>query len=389
MKREIYLDNAATSWPKPPGVLEAMERFQSRCGASAGRGAYPRAEEAGRVIAEARAILARLLGAPAPERLVFTLHCTDSIHLVLHGIEWRPGDAAVVSATEHNAVMRPLHALRERWNVTVERLPATPCGRVELEALEATLKRLGPRARIVCLQHASNVLGGIQPVEEAARICRAAGVPILVDAAQTAGAVPIDVAAAHIDVLAAPGHKALLGPLGTGVLYVRPGLDPLTVREGGTGSRSEEEVQPTDWPDRMEAGSHNAIGIAGLGAAAKWLERRGVAAVGAHKAAMTARLLEGIADVRGLRVLGPGPGAARAGLVSVALEGVQSADLAERLYETAGVCVRPGLHCAPAAHRLAGTYPDGAVRLSVGWRTTEGEIDAAVKALRAAARRRP
>jgi cysteine desulfurase family protein len=380
--RETYLDNAATSWPKPPGVVEAIERFSVRCGASAGRGAYPRADAAGEILERCRARAARMIGAADPARVVFALNCTDAIHLALRGIEWRSGDVAIVGPTEHNSVMRPLHAIRDRFGIEIDRLPARPCGRAEIDALETALRRHAGRVRIFCLQHASNVLGAIQPVDEAARLCRAAGAPLLVDAAQTAGAIPIDVDAAGIDLLAAPGHKALLGPLGTGLLYARPGLDLLTVREGGTGSRSEEETQPAEWPDRMEAGSQNLVGIAGLDAALAWIDRRGLEAVRAHEVALTKRLIDGLDGLRGLRALGPPNAPTRVPLVAFALEGRPSEAVAEDLHRRAGICARPGLHCAPAAHRHAGTYPDGAVRLSVGPFTTTAEVDRAVEAVR-------
>lgn len=386
--RDVYLDNAATSWPKPPGVVEAMARFAARCGASAGRGAYPRADEAGAILMRCRARAAGLLGAADPSRVVFTLNCTDAIHLALHGLSWRRGDVAIVGPTEHNSVMRPLHALRDRVGIEIDRLPARPCGRIEPDALEAALRRRAGRVRVVCLQHASNVLGSIQPVDEAARISRAAGVPILVDAAQTAGAIPLDASAAGIDLLAAPGHKGLLGPLGTGILCVRPGLELLTVREGGTGSRSEEEVHPAEWPDRMEAGSHNAIGIAGLDAALAWIERRGVEAIRAHEAALVKRLLDGLDGLPCLRILGVPNAPTRAALVAFAIDGRRSEEVAAALHRRAGICARPGLHCAPAAHRHAGTYPDGAVRLSIGPFTTTADIDRALEAVRRLVTRR-
>jgi cysteine desulfurase family protein len=371
----IYLDSAATSWPKPRLVISAAARAMAECG-NPGRGGHPLSLAAGRAVLDAREAVAALLGAGDPASIAFTRNGTEAINLVIHGV-LRPGDRVVVSPLEHNAVMRPLRLL-EREGVQVTVLPAAPDGTVDLSAARTALVR----ARLMIVCHGSNVLGTLQPIAALGEMARQAGVLFLVDAAQTAGAVPLHLDSLPVDFVAFPGHKALLGPQGTGGLYIRPGrvLPPLLA--GGTGSLSELEEMPEFAPDRYEAGTPNVPGLAGLAAAASFLSAVGVAAVREQEEELTAQFCEGVSGLPRVRVLGPVEPARRAGLVSLAVDGVDPDLLAQVLEERYGICTRAGLHCAPAAHRHAGTYPVGAVRFSFGYHTTTAEVDAAVDALR-------
>jgi len=374
----VYLDNAATSFPKAPGVAEAVSAHLTHAAGNPGRSGHGLALAAQAAVEEARRRLAALLGAEDPSRLAFTANATDALNVALWGL-CREGDRVLTSGLEHNAVVRPLAELEVRRGVRVERLPCGPEGTLDLAALEAAL-RAGP-ARLVALVHASNVSGAILPVEEAARLARAHGALVLVDASQTAGVLPLDLPALGADVVAFPGHKGLLGPTGTGALWVAPGLALPSLRQGGTGLRSEEERHPSRMPEALEAGTQNVAGLAGLAAALRHLQERGVAAVRAHEEALTARLLGRLGELRGVEVVGPAAARRRVGVVSLRVEGWEPGDLAAALDASFGIAVRGGLHCAPAAHRSLGTFPAGTVRLSPGALTTPEEIDAAAAAL--------
>lgn len=376
----IYLDNAATSFPKPETVYFAVEQWQRYSGAAVGRGAYCEAVEGGRIVERCRRRAAELLGAERPDRVVFTFNGTDSLNLALHGL-LRAGNHVVTSAIEHNSVLRPLRWLQERVGIEVTHVPADPQGRIEAAAIRAALR---PHTRLVALIHASNVAGTLQPIADVADIARRSGALFLVDAAQTAGHLPINVGELGIDLLACPGHKGLLGPLGTGLLYIRPGLEDQieSPRQGGTGSRSEDDRQPTTLPDKYEAGNHNAPGLVGLEAALEFLQQRGIAAVHQHERELTARLLEGLRGIAGLAVHGPSTPADQVGVVSVSLPGWEPQVLAAVLDENFQIQTRAGLHCAPGAHRAIGTFEQGGtVRFSVGPFNTAEQIEAAVAAL--------
>jgi cysteine desulfurase / selenocysteine lyase len=370
----IYLDSAATSWPKPAQVIDAVARALADCG-NPGRGGHPLSLAAGRAVLDAREEVAALLGAADPASIAFTRNCTEAVNLALHGV-LRPGDRVVVSPVEHNAVMRPLRLL-ERQGVQLTMLPAAPDGTVDLDGARAALAG----ARLLVVAHASNVLGTVQPIAELGELARAAGALFLVDAAQTAGAAPLHLDSLPVDLLAFPGHKALLGPQGTGGLYMRPGLALAPLLAGGTGSLSEQEEMPEFAPDRYEAGTPNVPGLAGLAAAASLLRTLSVSAVRWHEEVLVARFINGVAGLPGVRVLGPLEARRRVGLVSLAVDGVDPDLLAQVLEERYGICTRAGLHCAPAAHRHVGTWPVGAVRFSFGFHTTVAEVDTAVAAL--------
>jgi cysteine desulfurase family protein len=379
VKDGLYFDNAATSFPKPPAVEQALLSYHRDIGASAGRGTYPRAVAAGRLLDETRGLLARLFHVRKPEQLIFTFNTSDALNLAIKGIPWKAGDSAVVSMMEHNSVMRPLHALQERFGIKIIKVKASPEGLVD--PIDVA-KAIDARTRLIALVHGSNVSGTLQPVAEVGDIARRKGIPLLVDAAQTAGALPIDVEEMKIDLLAFPGHKALMGPLGTGALYIREGLQLETLKEGGTGSRSEREVQPDFLPDRYEAGSHNALGIAGWKAALEFVLEKGVEAIRAHEETLMDQFFNGLKDIPGLTVYGPKRADDQVAVVSMRLGELAPAEFSYRLFERGGLMTRSGLHCAPGAHQTIGTYPDGTTRFSFGYFNTPADIQHALNVLR-------
>lgn len=368
----VYLDNAATSFPKAPGVGEAMCRYVERLGRNVGRGSYAPAMEAAGGVLAVREKLAALVGAPDPRNIIFTPGATWGLNLLLRGL-LRPGDRVITSPMEHNAVLRPLEQLRAA-GVTVELLPCTDRGELVLDGLAERL----PGARAVVLTHASNVSGTLFPIGQVGALCRQAGVFFLVDAAQTLGVLPVDVAAMGIDGLAFPGHKGLLGPQGIGGLALSPALaqalEPAV--SGGTGSMSESLAMPPFLPDKFEAGTLNLPGIFGLGAALDYLAAEGEA-LRARERKLARHLWYRLKELdgEGLRVLGTEDPQNRVGVVSVDFPGRDNGEMAFRLEQEYGVQTRCGLHCAPLAHRTLGTFPQGAVRFSVGPFNTFAEID--------------
>lgn len=381
----IYLDNAATSWPKPPGVAEAMAGALTRAGGNPGRAGHRLSLASGRIMYDVREALAEFFGAPDPLGVIFTQNATHALNLALHGL-LQPGARVVCTSMEHNGVMRPLRAL-ERAGVKVVVVPCGPDGLLPVDALAAAVT---PGTALVVVNHASNVTGTIAPGAEAGEIARRAGALLLVDAAQSAGALEIDMGRMGIDLLAFAGHKGLLGPSGTGGLVLGSRVDPgrlASLMQGGTGSRSEQEVQPEDLPDKYESGTPNFVGIAGLGAGLAYVRERGVAAIRAHEMAMTEQLRDGLLRIGRLTVYGPADPVRRVGVVSFAVDGLSVSDIGFLLDDEFGVLTRVGLHCAPAAHRTIGTLPGGTVRLAPGPFTTAAEVDAAVDAIVAVVRR--
>jgi len=375
----IYLDNAATSWPKAPGVSEAVAHFLDHVGANPGRSGHRLSIEAGRIVHAAREAAAELFGAPDPVRVLFTSNATEALNLALHGL-LRPGDHVVASALEHNAVMRPLRAL-ERDGVRVTTVACNRAGTLDPGMLAEAVR---PETALIVLTHASNVTGALMPIVDAVQVARQRGVPLLVDAAQSAGAVPLDVERDGIDLLAFTGHKALYGPPGTGGLVLRSSFDSHRLRplkQGGTGSRSQSEEQPDFLPDAFECGTLNAAGLAGLGAAVRWVLAQGAAQLGARSRARAGRLIEGLRGIPGVTLHGWAEGTPRTSVVSFTVAGCEPSEIGERLDAEHGILCRVGLHCAPAAHRAIGTFPTGTVRFSPGAFTTEGEIDRALAAV--------
>jgi cysteine desulfurase family protein len=375
----IYLDNAATSWPKPPGVGEAVLHYMQDVGANPGRSGHQLAIEAGRIVYDTREALGHLFNVADPLRIVYATNATEAINLVLLGY-LRPGDHVVTTSMEHNAVMRPLRYL-ESTGVELTLVPCSAQGEVDSVDLE---KAIRPNTVLLVVNHASNVVGTVLPVAEAGAIAERHGLPLLVDAAQTAGALEIDVQQMKIDLLAFTGHKALLGPQGTGGLYIGEGVDlgrlqPL--KRGGTGSRSESEEQPDFLPDRYESGTANGAGVAGLGAAVRFVLEVGVDRIRAHEQQLTAQLLAGLRSIPGTRIYGTGDAERQTATVSFNLEGIEPSDVALRLDEEYGILCRPGLHCAPSAHRTTGTYPRGTVRFGLSYLNTMKQVDQAVEAV--------
>jgi cysteine desulfurase/selenocysteine lyase len=373
----IYLDNAATSWPKPEAVYLAVDRYQRQLGAPAGRSSYAEASEVERMIGSCRKKVADLLGANDPSRIVFTQNGTDSLNLALHGL-LRRGDHVVTSVCEHNSVLRPLRFLAER-EVTTSYLACDGQGYVDPDAIR---KAVTPKTRLIALIHASNVTGAIQPVQAVGQIAAERGVLFLVDAAQSLGHVPIDVGSVGCHLLAAPGHKGLLGPLGTGVLYIAPGVEQelVPLRQGGTGTRSDDDQQPQSLPDRYESGNLNVSGIVGLEAGVTHVARLGEAHILAHSRALVQRLIAGLTGLPGLRLYGPPSGADRVGVVSLNVAGFDPQELSAVLDANWRIQTRAGLHCAPRMHAALGTSPSGTLRLSIGHFTTQEEIDTAISA---------
>jgi cysteine desulfurase family protein len=382
--KPIYLDHAATSWPKPPGVAEAMVRFLENVGANPGRSAHSLSVEAARIVYDAREAVAELLGVDDPARVVFGANLTEGLNLALRGL-LRPGDHVITSSVEHNAMMRPLRAL-EAQQVAVTVVPATPAGELDLGLLEAAIR---PATVLIAINHASNVSGLLAPVREVAGIARAHGLLLLVDAAQTAGCYPIDVGADCIDLLAFTGHKSLLGPTGTGGLVIGPRVDlerlePLV--RGGTGSRSESEEQPGFLPDRYESGTPNAVGLAGLAAGVRWVLQQGVDTLRRKEQQLARQLLDGLRGIPGVVLPGCGDASRQTATVSFTMPGIPPSAIGLRLDEEFGILCRVGLHCAPAAHRALGTYPDGTVRLAPGPFIEPAGIDRALEAVAAIAK---
>ncbi|MCG8449339.1 MAG: aminotransferase class V-fold PLP-dependent enzyme [Pirellulales bacterium] len=378
----IYLDNAATSWPKPEVVYEAVDFYQRTVGAPGGRSGYAEAMQANRLIEKSRKGIARLLHCDHARQIVFTASGTDSLNLAIQGI-LRPGDHVVTTVCEHNSVLRPLRAWKETADVSVSYVPCNGQGLVCPEELQRALR---PETRLVAVVHGSNVTGALQPVAEIGRIVRRHHAFLLVDAAQSVGHVAIDVEAMGIDLLAAPGHKGLLGPLGTGMLYIRPGLEKelRPLRLGGTGTRSNEDRQPEQLPDKYEAGNHNLLGLAGLAAALEWLESQGVAAVYSRHQQLTRQLIEGFQELPKTTVVGPPANDSRTSVVSIAVEGYDPQELAAGLDVSFGVQCRAGLHCAPRMHAALGSDRHGGLtRFSPGWATTAEEIERTLEAVAA------
>lgn len=374
----IYLDNAATTFPKPAVVYEAVLDCLRRVGASAGRGSYRLALEADHLVFETRLALARLFNIGDPARLVFTANATEALNLALKGL-LRQGDHVVTSSMEHNAVWRPLKVLERTRGIEITVVPCRPDGTLEVGDVSRALK---DRTRLVVLTHASNVVGTVLPVGEIGRITRSRGILLLVDAAQTAGVYPIDVEEMAVDLLAFTGHKGLLGPMGTGGLYLGPGVTLEPLKEGGTGSESLLEEQPAVLPDRYEAGTLNVPGLAGLRAGVQYLLSEGVARVRQREKELTAYLLELLGGVAGLTVYGPRDPERQVGVVSFNLDRVGAERVAFILDDVYDIQVRSGLHCAPQAHRTIGTLDRGTVRIGLGYFNQESDLEALATALK-------
>ncbi len=372
----IYFDNAATSWPKPPAVRQALDVYFGEAGGNPGRSGHRMSIASSQVVLEAREAVARLFNVADPSRIVFTKNATESLNLAIYGLV-RPGDHVVTIALEHNSVARPLRHLEEQ-GAEVTLVACSPEGVLDPNDVRQALR---PTTRLLVTTHGSNVVGTLIPIAELAAIAQEQNVPYLVDAAQTAGAIPIDVEALGVDMLAFTGHKGLLGLTGTGGLYVREGLTLTPLMRGGTGSDSESEYQPDFLPDVYESGTVNVAGLAGLAAGVTALLEIGVEQVQAHEKSLVQRFLDGAREIPGLTVYGPADIKQRIGVVSFNLAGFTPSEVGLLLDQNWGILSRVGLHCAPAAHRTLGTYPIGTVRFSWSSFNTLEEIDVALDAL--------
>jgi cysteine desulfurase family protein len=371
--RRLYLDNAATTFPKPSSVLDAMTRYATDLGASAGRGAYHEAIETGQLISDCRRALNRLFNGQNPDHFVFTLNCSQALNLAIKGLVLHARDDGktkphcIATHIDHNSILRPLNALADREWIEQTRIPIDPA--TGLTDPDDIRKAIRPNTCLIALTHASNVTGTLQPLREVGVVARSHEIPLVVDAAQSAGHIAIDLQADHIDLLAAPGHKGLLGPLGTGLLYIRPGIEKIlsTIMEGGTGSVSENDRQPDFLPDKYEPGSHNAIGIAGLLEGLRWISGRTIEKISSHESDLIRAFIEGISDVEGLTCFGPRGVRNRVGVFSVRIDGLDPHELSAILETHYGILTRSGLHCAPLAHQALGTTNyGGTTRLSFG-----------------------
>lgn len=377
----LYLDNAATSFPKPEPVCAAVDHAMRHGAANPGRGGYRLSLEAGRTVLAARTAAARLVGMPDPAQIIFVANATEALNLALFGV-LRAGDRVVTTSMEHNAVVRPLRALADQ-GVEVVKVPGDRSGFVP----PAEVKRAcTPGTRLLAMTHCSNVTGTLQAVEELGPWCRAQGILCLVDAAQSAGLFPLDVGAMAIDLLAVPGHKAIMGPPGTGFLCVGAGVQLKPLLYGGTGTRSMSDAQPDELPERLESGTLNVVGLAGLHAALEFLQEIGLNRVREHERALLGQLLAGLRRIPAVHLYGPAASERHGGALSFTLAGLDPAAVGYRLDHEFDIGVRVGLHCAPDAHRTIGTFPQGTIRVSPGWFNSHADIDrflAAVHALAA------
>lgn len=379
----IYLNNAATTIQKPPEVAQAVVAAMAGAGSSA-RGASADDLAAARSVAGARVHLARLFGFSHPERVIFTMNATMALNTALFGL-LKPGDHVITTDFEHNSVLRPLHELERRGVIGLDYVRADAAGRLHTEELEGLFR---PNTAAVVATHASNLTGALTDAAALAASAHAHGARFILDAAQTAGALPVDAAALGADIICFTGHKALMGPQGTGGLLVAPDVELAPLILGGTGVKSADPFQPASWPEHLEAGTLNSQGIAGLDAAVGVLLDVGVEHVAAYEARLRERFCAGVGDIPGITVYGAHDGQAHTGVVALNLAGMDSSTLADRLAQDFGIATRAGLHCAPRMHAALGTLEQGAVRFSFCWYTTASDIDAAVSALREIARAR-
>lgn len=379
----IYLDNAATSWPKPNSVYDAVDRYQRENGAPYGRGGYSAATTVGRTIESLRVELAELIGVGDSNRIIFTYSGTDSLNMAIHGVV-RPGDHIVTTCAEHNSILRPLRFLEEisEGQVSVSRVAVDKDG---IFSAEDVINAVRDDTRLIAITHASNVTGAIYPVETVGKFCKNGGPLFLLDAAQSLGHLPIDVEKLGCDFLAAPGHKGLLGPTGTGILYIGPdtsfSLQPY--RQGGTGTVSESDLQPDDLPSRYESGNHNVPGLVGLAAGVSYVRKETIASLRNHELDLMSRLESDLREMPHVRCYGPPNANARVGVLSLNVNGMDPQELAAILDSSISVRCRSGLHCAPLIHNAIGTTElGGTLRLSVGPFTTNDHIDAVTQLLR-------
>lgn len=377
----IYCDQAATSFPKPKAVVEAISSFLTNTSGSPGRSAHRYAIEAGRAVFEARETIAVFFNCPSSEQVIFTANVTESLNLVLLGL-LQPGDHVVTTSMEHNSVMRPLQYLRESRNVDFTVVSCDDQGQLDPEDIRRVLRS---ETRFVVVNHASNVTGTILPIEAVGEIKGDAF--FLVDTAQSAGVIPIDMQEAGIDFLAFTGHKSLLGPTGIGGLCLSKDIRLNPLKRGGTGSRSESWAHPDFLPDRYESGTPNTLGIAGLDAGIRFIREQGIERIRDHELQLIRQMMEGLGGIRGVKIYGPQAADEKTAIVSLNIEGKSPSEVCLTLDRKYGIMTRGGLQCAPIAHKTIGTFPDGTVRLSLGYFNTMEEVDQVIRAIDEISRR--
>lgn len=372
----IYLDNAATSYPKPEEVYKAVDKCLREYGANPGRSGHKLALRAGRAIYETRELMCELFNIENPMQIIFTCNATDSLNLAIKGI-LKKGDHVITSGMEHNSLIRPIKALEEIGveNTIVE---CDNEGVIKLDKLKGAIK---DNTKLIALTHSSNVTGTIMPIKEIGKIAKESNILLLVDAAQTAGVYNIDLKEMNIDLLAFPGHKGLMGPQGTGALYIREGIELKHMKEGGTGSKSESLLQPEIIPDRYESGTPNTPGIVGLGAGIRYILDVGTDNIRKHEEELTAYMINGLKKIDKVKIYGPMDAKRKASVISLNIGDLDSSEVSYILDQAFDIAVRSGLHCAPLAHKTLGTFEQGTVRFSIGYFNTKKDIDKALEAI--------
>lgn len=373
----IYLDNAATSFPKPEVVYKAILNNMKNFGANPGRSGHKMALEAGRGIFKGREIIAELFNIDDPMQIVFTSNATESLNLAIKGI-LNPGDHVITTSMEHNSVLRPIKTL-ENNGVENSIIQCDESGILNPQDIRNAIKE---NTKLIVITHASNVTGTLMPIKEVGEIAKEKGVLFLVDAAQTAGIYDIDIKTMHIDLLAMAGHKGLMGPQGTGVLYIKEGIEVRPLKEGGTGSKSQELIQPLMLPDRYESGTPNTLGIAGLTAGIEYILQEGIDKIRKHEEFLTEYFIEGLNKIKKVKIYGPKDIKKQVAVVSINIGEEDSSEMAYILDKAFDIAVRPGLHCAPLAHKTLGTSEQGTVRFSMGYFNIKEDIDSALKAIK-------
>jgi len=370
----IYLDNSATSWPKPETVFNAVDGFMRHCGASPGRSGHSMSLDAARILFESRELIANFFNAPESDKIILTHNATYAINIALKGL-LKKGDHVIISGMEHNSVVRPLRMMEKMEIIELSVLPCSSVGNIDILDLENSVKS---NTKLVLTTHGSNVNGVLFPIENIGKLCQQRGILYMVDAAQTAGIIPIDMKAQNIDILAFTGHKKLYGPTGTGGLCLGKNIDIQSMLQGGTGSKSEEEYHPDFYPDKLEAGTPNTAGIAGLKAGIEFIETRGIENIRNLVNHTTAFLISQMEQMNELRVFASG----MLPVISVTAQNMTPDELSHTLDSQFGIMTRPGLHCSPLAHKSIGTFPQGTVRFSPSYFTTEEQVIYTIESLK-------
>lgn len=373
----IYLDNAATSFPKPDIVYNEIMEAMREYGANPGRSGHKLALKAGRAIYETRELLANFFNIEDPMRIIFTSNATDGLNLAIKGL-LKPNDHVITTSMEHNSVLRPLKAL-ENNGVETTIIQCDEAGSVDIRDIEANIKS---NTKLIVTTHASNVSGTIFPIKEVGSLAKKHGIIYMVDAAQTAGVYDVNVVDMNIDILVFPGHKSLLGPQGTGGVYIREGLSIVQMKEGGTGSRSDSLIQPDIYPDKFESGTPNMPGIVGLGAGIRYILDKGIENIREHEKKLAKTFIDGLSEIDGVKIYGPCDMEKQAPVISINIREEDSSEVSYILDEVFNIAVRPGLHCAPLAHKTLNCYEQGCIRFSVGPFNTINDIEFAINAVK-------